>query len=126
MEGGYNIFESHNLTADKSDPIGRWNIWGQSVEGMANATSAEPTSGTPGQSDFGYVHGGILKIIGNGTRIKTDDSDPKSEVITRSDALILYRDGSMMVKGPISANGVELGAGGTSYQGRNGVNVDND
>ena len=123
MEGGYNIFKSHNLSADKSDPIGRWNIWGQSVEGMANATSAEPTSGTPGQSNFGYVHGGILKIIGNGTRIKTDDSKPESEVITRSDALILYRDGSMMVKGPITANGVELGAGGTSYQGRSGVNV---
>lgn len=122
MEGGYNIFESHNLSADKSDPEERWNIWGQSIEGMANKTTTEPTSGTPGQSDFGYVHGGILKVIGNGTRTKTDDSDPKSEVITRSDALILYRDGSMWVQGPISANGVELG-GGTSYQGRNGVNV---
>lgn len=108
MEGGYNIFKSHNLTADKSDPIGRWNIWGQSIEGMANATTAEPTSGTEGV-DFGYVHGGILKVIGNGTRTKTDDSKPESEVITRSDALILYRDGSMMVKGSISANGVELG-----------------
>ena len=125
MEGGYNIFESHNLSADKSDLEERWNIWGQSIEGMANKTTTEPTSGTPGQSDFGYVHGGILKVIGNGTRTKTDDSDPKSEVITRSDALILYRDGSMWVQGPISANGVELG-GGTSYQGRNGVNVAGD
>lgn len=108
MEGGYNIFENHNLTADKSDPIGRWNIWGQSIEGMANATTAEPTSGTTGV-DFGYVHGGILKVIGNGTRTKTDESDPSTEVITRSDALILYRDGSMWVQGPITANGVELG-----------------
>lgn len=109
MEGGYNIFESHNLTADKSDPIGRWNIWGQSIEGMANATTAEPTSGTEGVN-FGYVHGGILKVIGNGTRIKTDESDPTTEVITRSDALILYRDGSLSAAGKISAAGIELGA----------------
>lgn len=126
MQGGYNEFYSHNLSADKSNPEERWNIWGQSIEGMANKTTTEPTSGTPGEPDFGYVHGGILKVIGNGTRTKTDDSDPKSEVITRSDALILYRDGSMWVQGPISANGVELGAGGASYQGRNGVNVAGD
>lgn len=122
MQGGYNEFYSHNLSADKSNPEERWNIWGQSIEGMANKTTTEPTSGTPGEPDFGYVHGGILKVIGNGTRTKTNDSDPESEVIARSDALILYRDGSMWVQGPISANGVELG-GGTSYQGRNGVNV---
>jgi len=107
MEGGYNEFYSHNLSADRSDPEGRWNIWGQSIEGMANKTTSEPTSGTQGSSDFGYVHGGILKVIGNGTR--TTDSDGKNEHIDRSDALILYRDGSMWVQGPISANGVELG-----------------
>lgn len=111
MQGGYNIFRTNNVSADisHSDETNRWNIWGQSIEGMANATSAEPTSGTPGTSDFGYVHGGILKVIGNGTRTLTDPSKPETQVIDRSDALILYRDGSMWVQGSISANGVELG-----------------
>ncbi len=115
MQGGYNQFYINNVSADTShsDPTDRWNIWGQSIEGMANATTAEPTSGTEGQSDFGYVHGGILKVIGNGTRTVTTPGDPSTEVIDRSDALILYRDGSMWVKGPISANGVELGGGFT-------------
>lgn len=105
MQGGYNEFFSHNLSADKSDPEGRWNIWGQSIEGMANKTTAEPVSGYDGSTPL-YTHGGILKVIGNGTR--TVDSQDK-EHIDRSDALILYRDGSMWVQGPISANGVELG-----------------
>ena len=105
MQGGYNEFYSHNLSADKSDPEGRWNIWGQSIEGMANKTTTEPVSGYDGSTPL-YTHGGILKVIGNGTR--TVDSQDK-EHIDRSDALILYRDGSMWVQGPISANGVELG-----------------
>ena len=108
MQGAYNIFAIKNTSADKSDPEGRWNIWGQSIEGMANKTTSEPISGYDGSTPL-YTHGGILKVIGNGTRTKTDESDPESEVITRSDALILYRDGSMWVQGPISANGVELG-----------------
>ena len=127
VQGGYNRFYINNTAADKthSDPTDRWNIWGISVEGMANATTAEPYSGTIGQPDFGYIHGGILKVIGNGTRTK-ESEDPSSESITRSDALIIYRDGSISAAGNISANGIELGAGGggTSYQGRNGVNVD--
>ena len=124
VQGGYNLFAIHNMSANKSDPDGRWNIWGISIEGMANATTAEPYSGTIGEPDFGYIHGGILKVIGNGTRIKTDESDPSSEIITRSDALIIYRDGCISAAGKISANGIELGAGGvTSYQGRSGVNV---
>lgn len=105
MQGGYNEFYSHNLSADKSDPEGRWNIWGQSIEGMANKTTTEPVSGYDGSTPL-YTHGGILKVIGNGTR--TVDSQ-NQEHIDRSDALILYRDGSMWVQGPISANGVELG-----------------
>lgn len=126
VQGGYNQFVIHNMSANKSDPDGRWNIWGISIEGMANATTAEPYSGTIGEPDFGYIHGGILKVIGNGTRTKTDESDPSTEVINRSDALIIYRDGSISAAGNISANGIELGAGGggTSYQGRKGVNVD--
>lgn len=126
VQGGYNQFVIHNMSANKSDPDGRWNIWGISIEGMANATTAEPYSGTIGQPDFGYIHGGILKVIGNGTRTKTDESDPSTEVINRSDALIIYRDGCISAAGNISANGIELGAGGggITYQGRNGVNVD--
>lgn len=108
MQGGYNEFYSHNLSADKSDPEGRWNIWGQSIEGMANKTTTEPVSGYDGSTPL-YTHGGILKVIGNGTRtIETVDGKDQ-EHIDRSDALILYRDGSMWVQGPISANGVELG-----------------
>ena len=105
MQGGYNEFYSHNLSADRSDPEGRWNIWGQSIEGMANKTTTEPVSGYDGSTPL-YTHGGILKVIGNGTRT-VDEHD--NETIDRSDALILYRDGSMWVQGPISANGVELG-----------------
>lgn len=127
VQGGYNRFYINNTAADvsHSDPTDRWNIWGISIEGMANATTAEPYSGTIGQPDFGYIHGGILKVIGNGTRTKQSE-DPSSESIVRSDALIIYRDGCISAAGNISANGIELGAGGggTSYQGRNGVNVD--
>lgn len=108
MQGGYNIFTIKNTSADKSDPDGRWNIWGQSIEGMANKTTSEPTSGTQGGGDFGYVHGGILKVIGNGTR--TVDSQDK-EHIDRSDALILYRDGSMWVQGAVSAADFQTFAG---------------
>jgi len=109
MQGGYNEFTIHNTSADRNNPNGRWNIWGQSIEGMANKTTSEPISGYDGNTPL-YYHGGILKVIGNGTRTVTDPSKPEeTQVIDRSDALILYRDGSMWVQGPISANGVELG-----------------
>ena len=128
VEGGYNKFYINNVSADTThtDITNRWNVWGISIEGMANATTAEPTSGTIYGGDFGYIHGGILKVIGNGTRTLENPSDPATQIINRSDALIIYRDGSISAAGNISANGVELGAGGgggTSYQGRNGVNV---
>ena len=58
-----------------------------------------------------------LFVVGNGSSY---NGTP-----TRSDAFIIYKDGSVSAKGDISANGVKLGpGGGTSYQGRNGVNVD--
>ena len=126
VEGGYNKFNINNVSADTThtDKTNRWNVWGISIEGMANATTAEPTSGSIDGDDYGYIHGGILKVIGNGTRTLTNPSDQSTEVINRSDALIIYRDGSISAAGNISANGIELGAGGgTSYQGRNGVNV---
>lgn len=106
MQGGYNEFTIRNTSADRSDPEGRWNIWGISIEGMANKTTSEPVSGHDGSTPL-YTHGGILKVIGNGTRTGGDEG--ATEQIDRSDALILYRDGSMWVQGPISANGVELG-----------------
>ena len=127
VQGGYNQFYINNTSADttRSDVTNRWNIWGISIEGMANATTAEPTSGTFGQPDYGYVHGGILKVIGNGTRTK-ESEDPSSETITRSDAMILYRDGCMWVQGTISAGKIS-NANGTdsvgSYSGINNIQV---
>jgi len=106
MQGGYNEFTIHNTSADRNNPNGRWNIWGQSIEGMANKTTSEPISGYNGNTPL-YYHGGILKVIGNGTRTVTDPSRPEeTQVIDRSDALILYRDGSMWVQGPVTTNKV--------------------
>ena len=102
---------------------------GAAVEGYCNATTSCPMSGTTGESNYGAVHGGILKVIGNGYIEHDQQPDPDAHSHTHhpSDALILYRDGSLSAAGKISAAGIELGAGGgTSYQGRNGVNVDND
>ena len=56
---------------------------GVSVQGSYNATTANPA-----------VHGGALSIWGNGT--------PS----VRSDAMLLYRDGSLTAAGQISANGM--------------------
>ena len=54
-------------------------------------------------------------VIGNGT---ADDA--------RSDAFIVYPDGSVSAAGKISANGVELGAGGgASYNAGQGIKIDN-
>lgn len=98
---------------------------GAAVEGYCNATTSCPMSGTEG-NNYGAVHGGILKVIGNGY-IEHDqypDPDAHSHTHHPSDALILYRDGSLSAAGKISAAGIELGAGGgTSYQGRSGINV---
>jgi hypothetical protein len=58
-----------------------------------------------------------LFVVGNGSSY--------NGVPTRSDAFVIYKDGHVSAKGDIYANGVKLGpGGGTSYQGRNGVNVD--
>ena len=58
-----------------------------------------------------------LFVIGNGT---ADDA--------RSDAFIVYPDGSVSAQGKISANGVELGAGGggASYIAGQGIKIEND
>lgn len=99
---------------------------GATVEGYCNATTSCPMSGTEGQSDYGPIHGGILKVIGNGNVVHDQSVDPDAHIheLQPSDALIIFKDGCISAAGNISANGVELGAGGTTYQGRNGVNVD--
>ena len=99
---------------------------GATVEGYCNATTSCPMSGTEGESDYGPIHGGILKVIGNGNVVHDQSVDPDAHIHTLqpSDALIIFKDGCISAAGNISANGIELGAGGATYQGRNGVNVD--
>ena len=98
---------------------------GATVEGYCNATTSCPMSGTEGKSDYGPIHGGILKVIGNGNVVHDTSVDPDAHIHTLqpSDALIIFKDGCISAAGNISANGIELGEGGTSYQGRKGVNV---
>jgi len=98
---------------------------GATVEGYCNATTSCPMSGTVGQSDYGPIHGGILKVIGNGNVVHDQSVDPDAHIhrLQPSDALIIFKDGCISAAGNISANGIELGEGGTSYQGRSGVNV---
>ena len=123
VQGGYNQFFINNVSADTShtDVTNRWNIWGQSIEGMANATTAEPISGYNGTEPL-YTHGGILKVIGNGTRTLTNPSNPATEVITRSDALRLYRDGSMWIQGELSAGKISNANGSDSVGSYSGIN----
>lgn len=66
------------------------NNYGMMAIGCGNATTA-----------------GALFVAGNGYL------DEHSN-LTRSDAFIIYRDGSVSAAGKISANGVELGAGGAA------------
>ena len=84
---------------------------GAAVEGYCNATTSCPMSGTTGV-DYGPVHGGIIKVIGNGYIAHDQQPDPDAHEHTHypSDALILYRDGSLSAAGKISAAGIELGA----------------
>ena len=108
-QGMWTCFSSTNgQTTGGLAPI-YWGIGaGAVVEGYCNATTSCPMSGTAGESNYGAVHGGIIKVIGNG-HVENENHETDVHEHYPSDALILYRDGSMMVKGPISANGVELG-----------------
>lgn len=89
--GAYTVFSADG------DYDGR----GVAVEGYANLTTAHPLSAN------GYVHGGVLKVIGNGA------GDSKG--ITGSDALILYRDGTLSAAGGIYAGGGIYGDGDGTY-----------
>ena len=112
-QGMWTCFSSNDgqLNGGSYGPI----YWGEgagaTVEGYCNATTATPFSGTPGELDYGPIHGGILKVIGNG-HVENENHETDVHVLYPSDALIIYRDGSINVAGKISANGVELGAGG--------------
>lgn len=107
-QGMWTCFSSTNgKTTGGLAPI-YWGIGaGATVEGYCNATTSCPMSGTVGENNYGAVHGGIIKVIGNG-HVENENHETDVHEHYPSDALILYRDGSMMVKGPITANGVEL------------------
>lgn len=109
-QGMWTCFSSNNgdIAGGGTGPI-YWGIGaGAAVEGYCNATTSCPMSGTAGEESYGPIHGGILKVIGNGY-VENKDHETDVHVHYPSDALILYRDGSMWVQGPISANGIELG-----------------
>lgn len=80
---------------------------GATVEGYCNATTSCPMSGTEGQSDYGPVHGGVLKVIGNGNVVHNLEPDPDAHVHTLnpSDALVIFKDGTISAFGDIYNNG---------------------
>ena len=107
-QGMWTCFSSTNgETTGGLSPI-YWGIGaGAAVEGYCNATTACPMSGTAGESDYGPIHDGIIKVIGNG-RVENEVHETEVHIPYPSDALILYRDGAMSAAGKISAAGVEL------------------
>ena len=108
-QGMWTCFSSTDgqTTGGGSEPIYWGNGAGAIVEGYCNATTACPMSGTG--NDYGPIHGGIIKVIGNGY-VENEDHETSVHVHYPSDALILYRDGSLSAAGKISAAGIELGA----------------
>ena len=113
-QGMWTCFSSSKWGDDKHiDTDIYWAVGaGAAVEGYCNATTSCPMSGTDGKDDYGPVHGGIIKVIGNGYIEHDQQPDPDAHTHTHypSDALILYRDGSLSAAGKISAAGIELGA----------------
>lgn len=101
-QGMWTCFISDSGNGNPSD------IWwnhgaGASVEGICNKTRQVTFSGHEGQSDYGPVHGGILKVIGNGTRNHPDASIPATYDL--SDAFIFYRDGTLWAAGDVNVDG---------------------
>ena len=74
---------------------------GASVEGICNRTRETTYSGE--NETRGPVHGGILKVIGNGYRLHPDVREDASYVL--SDAFIFYRDGTMWTSGSLEIGG---------------------
>lgn len=89
--------------SDSGDGGDKW--WnhgaGASVEGICNRTRETTYSGEG--ATRGPVHGGILKVIGNGYRLHPDTRYDASYVL--SDAFIFYRDGTMWTSGSLEIGG---------------------
>jgi hypothetical protein len=77
---------------------------GATVEGYCNATTSCPMSGTEEQSDYGPIHGGVLKVIGNGY-VENEEHETDGHVPHPSDALIIFKDGTISAFGDIFNNG---------------------
>lgn len=77
---------------------------GATVEGYCNATTSCPMSGEVGQEDYGPIHGGVLKVIGNGY-VENEDHETDVHVPHPSDALIIFKDGTISAFGDIFNDG---------------------
>lgn len=91
------------FVSDSGDGGDKW--WnhgaGASVEGICNRTRETTYSGEG--ATRGPIHGGILKVIGNGHRLHPDVREDASYVL--SDAFIFYRDGTMWTSGSLEIGG---------------------
>ena len=78
---------------------------GATVEGYCNATTSCPMSGEG--NTYGPIHGGILKVIGNGNVVHNLEPDPDAHehTLVPSDALIIFKDGTISAFGDIYNNG---------------------
>ena len=79
---------------------------GATVEGYCNSTTSCPMSGTEGESNYGPVHGGVIKVIGNGNVVHDQSVDPDAHehTLEPSDALIIFKDGTISAFGDIYKN----------------------
>lgn len=89
---------------------------GATVEGYCNATTSCPMSGTEGQEDYGPIHGGVLKVIGNGY-VENEDHETDVHVPHPSDALIIFKDGTISAFGDIYKNDKKFITEGNFAQG---------
>ena len=92
---------------------------GATVEGYCNATTSCPMSGTQGGNDYGPVHGGVLKVIGNGNVVHNLEPDPDAHehTLEPSDALIIFKDGTISAFGDIYKNDKKFITEGNFAQG---------
>ena len=120
-QGMWTKFSSSKWSDSTHDPTDIY--WadgaGATVEGYCNATTSCPMSGTEGESDYGPVHGGIIKVIGNGHIEHDQQPDPGAHTHTfyPSDALIIFRDGTISAFGDIYKNDKKFITEGNFAQG---------
>ena len=86
---------------------------GASVEGYCNATRSVLYSGTISENTYGPIHGGILKVIGNGyvEHDQQTDPDAHNHIQHPSDALIMFKDGTIF-----TFNDIYLSADDMAYK----------